>query len=547
MKRLVVLVAWLLSMTFLATARAVPLLDYVGADRCAHCHEQEAQLWRGSHHDLAMVEAMEQSVLGDFNDAEFTAHEVTSRFYRKDGEFRVRTDGPDGGLQDYEISYTFGWYPLQQYLVEFPNGRLQSLDIAWDTRPQEEGGQRWFHLYPDEPMDHDHPLHWTGREQTWNYQCAECHSTHLEKNYDLSTDSYKTTWSGIDVACEACHGLGSKHVAWAEATAADPAAERDANKGLVIELADRDAAVWDIDSQIGKPRRSTPRTSHTEIELCARCHARRGQIWDDYEYGKPLYNTHRLALLDEHLYFPDGQIKDEVYVYGSFIQSRMYAAGVTCTDCHEPHSLKLRAEGNGVCATCHVSTRYDTPAHHHHPKDSASSACTACHMPQRNYMVIDARADHSLRVPRPDLSEALGTPNACNSCHRDKTSAWAAAALEGWYPDSPHRGPHFGQALHAGQSNGPQAADQLLALSADRKQPGIARASALDQLREHAQPGQLMTVQRLLADDDALVRAAAMRWLELTDLRTRVDQGWTLLDDPVRTARLEAAPANCSR
>jgi tetratricopeptide (TPR) repeat protein len=530
----------LITLVWFATAAAASP-DYVGVDRCAQCHQREAELWRGSHHDLAMTDATEQTVLGDFDNAEFSAQGVSSRFYRKDDDFLVRTDGPDGRLHDYKIRYTFGWYPLQQYLIEFPDGRLQSLGIAWDTRPREEGGQRWFHLYPDEVMNHNHPLHWTGREQTWNYQCAECHSTHLEKNYDLATDSYQTSWSEIDVACEACHGPGSNHVAWAAAAAADPAAERDANKGLVIDFADRDAAVWQTDPQTGKPQRSKPRTSHTQIELCARCHARRGQIWDDYEYGKPLYNTHRLALLEEQLYFPDGQIKDEVYVYGSFIQSRMYAAGVTCTDCHEPHSLKLRAEGNGVCATCHFPSRYDTPAHHHHPEDSQSSACIACHMPQRNYMVIDARADHSLRVPRPDLSEALGTPNACNACHSHKTAAWAAEVLERWYPDSSHRGPHFGQALHAGHSNSPQAPEHLLALAADRKQPGIARATALDRLQDHAQPEQLMTVQRLLSDDDALVRAAAVRWLELADLRTRVDQGWTLLDDPARTVRLEAA------
>jgi tetratricopeptide (TPR) repeat protein len=541
MRRLLLSLAPLMSLIWFGAAAAAANPDYVGVDRCAQCHQREAELWRGSHHDLAMTDASDQTVLGDFDNAEFSAHGVTSRFYRKDNAFRVRTDGPDGKLHDYTIRYTFGWYPLQQYLIEFPNGRLQSLGIAWDTRPEEQGGQRWFHLYPDEAMAYTHALHWTGREQTWNYQCAECHSTNLEKNYDLATDSYQTTWSEIDVACEACHGPGSKHATWAEAVNKGAADDSNATKGLMIDLADRDGASWSADPRTGKPRRSKARASHTQIELCARCHSRRGQIWADYEYGKPLYNTHRLALLDEHLYFPDGQIKDEVYVYGSFVQSRMYAAGVTCKDCHEPHSLKLRAEGNQVCATCHLPSRYDTTAHHHHPEESLSSACSACHMPQRNYMVIDARADHSLRVPRPDLSEALGTPNACNACHADKPAAWAAQALERWYPDSRHRGPHFGEMLRAAQTNSPQAAERLLALAADRKQPGIARATALDRLRDHARPQQLMTVQRLLNDDDALVRAAAVRWLELTDLQTRVDQGWALLEDPSRTVRLEAA------
>jgi len=340
------------------------------------------------------------------------------------------------------------------------------------------------------------------------------------------------------VACEACHGPGSQHVAWAETSQTGKA---DASKGLVVELADRDGGTWSTDPQTGKPRRSEPRASHSEIEVCARCHSRRGQIWADYEFGKPLYNTHRLAVLDQQLYFPDGQIKDEVYVYGSFIQSRMYAAGVTCHDCHEPHSLKLRAAGDSLCTRCHLAARYATERHHRHPQGSPGSACTACHMPQRTYMVIDERADHSLRVPRPDLSETLNTPNACNGCHTDRSAAWAVKTLADWYPDSQHRGPQFGEALAAAQRNAADAGARLLALAADQDQPAIARATALDVAATRARPQDLMTVQRLLADDNALVRAAALRWLENTDLRTRVDQAWPLLDDPARSVRLEAA------
>ena len=533
------LVATLILFGLLAgTAVAAPA--FVGSKQCIECHEAEAKAWRGSHHDLAMAEASEGKVLGDFDDAEFTAHGVTSRFYRKDADFFVRTDGPDGALHDYRIAYTFGWYPLQQYLIEFPNGHIQALGIAWDSRSKEEGGQRWFHLYPNEQMDFRHPQHWTARDQTWNYQCAECHSTDLKKHYDVANDSYKTSWSEINVACEACHGPASGHVSWAQAAAKDPNKKADADKGLVVDLADRDDATWPIDAETGKPRRSLPRTKHVQIQLCARCHSRRGQIWEDYTYGKPLGDSHRLSLLDEHLYFPDGQIKDEVYVYGSFIQSKMYAAGVTCSNCHDPHSLKLRAEGNAVCATCHLPTRYDTPAHHHHKSSGEGAACTACHMPQRVYMVNDLRADHSMRVPRPDLSAGLGTPNACNGCHADKSTEWAVDAVAGWYPDSTHRGPHFGEVLQAAANGAPDAADRLLAVAADKAESGIVRATAVDRLRAVAQSQQLFTIQRLLADDDPLVRGAAARFLETTDVRTRVDQGWLLMDDPDRTVRLEA-------
>ena len=514
--------------------------DYIGGGRCAQCHETEIKAWRGSHHDLAMAEANTETVLGNFNNVEFTAHGITSRFYRKNGKYYVHTDGPDGKMHDYAIRYTFGWYPLQQYLIELPRGHVQSLGLAWDSRSKEEGGQRWFHLYPEEKLDYRNRLHWTQREQTWNYQCAECHSTNLQKNYQIETDSYQTTWSEIDVACEACHGPGSQHVDWAEQAKQNPAIKKESDKGLVVDLADRDGATWTIDAKSGKPRRSKPRDNHTQIELCAHCHSRRGQIWDNYEYGKPLGNTHRLALLDEHLYYPDGQIKEEVYVYGSFIQSHMYQEGVTCSDCHEPHSLQLRAKGNALCSRCHLPARYDTQAHHHHEAGTAGAACTNCHMPQRNYMVIDARADHSMRVPRPDLSVKLGTPNACTACHADKNAEWATKAVTEWYPASHYRGPHYGETLHAAVTRSPDAAKHLATLATDTSQPGIARATAIDYLRNYAELQQLSLIQTLLTDKEPLIRAAAVRFLEVTDLRTRVDQGWLLLDDPDRLVRLDA-------
>jgi tetratricopeptide (TPR) repeat protein len=526
---------------------------YVGAAVCGDCHQAEFESWQGSHHQLAMTEASADTVLGDFDDAEIEVHGVKSRFFKRDGEFFVHTDGPGGELRDFPIRYTFGWYPLQQYLIEFPGGRLQALGLAWDSRPREQGGQRWFHLYPDPdadpPMDHRNLLHWTAADQTWNYQCADCHSTDLQKRYDAEQDTYDTRYAEINVACEACHGPGGRHVEWAklekagqsEATAAIDAAGR----GLLVDLKDRDGGVWRIDPDSGKPERSIPRSPeggpYAQTETCARCHSRRGRIWDELVPGAPLHQGFRLALLEPALYFADGQIKDEVFVHGSFMQSRMYHQGVVCGDCHEPHSLSLLAEGNAVCARCHVAARYDTPEHHHHQHGSLGAACVACHMPQRFYMVVDERADHSLRVPRPDLSVKIGTPNACNGCHQDQDAAWAAGAVESWYPESTYRGGHFGEALAASDSNAPDAARRLLAVAGDPTQPAIARASALDRLHDRAGPAALMTVQRLLADPQPLVRAQAVRSLERADLQTRVELAWPLLSDPARTVRLEAA------
>jgi len=525
-----------------ASPAAAPMPGYAGSASCTDCHATEARLWRGSHHDLAMAEPSEETVLGDFDDAELTAHGITSRFFRNDGGWFVRTDGQDGELHDYRIAYTFGWTPLQQYLIELPGGRLQALGLAWDSRPAEAGGQRWFHLYPDEAdMGPDHPLHWTGRDQTWNYQCAECHSTGLVKGYDLASDSYQTSWAEIDVACEACHGPAARHVSQARAAATGNTCAWTEDMGLAMDFADRDGATWLIDPDTGLPRRSVPRTKHMETELCARCHSRRGQISQDYVHGKPLGDTHLLSLLEPGRYWADGQILDEVFVHGSFLQSRMYAAGVTCSDCHDPHSLQLKQPGDLVCAQCHPVQRYAAATHHHHEPESAGASCIGCHMPQRTYMVVDDRADHSLRIPRPDLTLEIGTPNACNGCHMDQTADWAQTAITTWYGTGTSDTPHYGQAIHAGRSGTPDASEHLLALATDNAQPAIARATALDLMHSDPRPEQLQAMPALLTDPDPLVRTAALHWLALTEPEIRYQLGWPLVDDPVRSVRLEAA------
>ena len=250
---------------------------YVGREVCTRCHGEQEARWRGSHHDLAMQETTAETVLGDFDGAEFRYAGTTTTFFRDGDRFLVRTDGPDGELTDFEIAYVFGVEPLQQYLVAFPDGRYQALSVVWDARPAEAGGQRWYHLYPDDAVDHDDPLHWTGVHQNWNQQCAECHSTDLRKGYDPAADAYRTTWEEIDVSCEACHGPGSVHADWAARVEAGEA-EGDPAAGLAVDLADSSGGVWEIDAATGIAARTAPRSSRAEVETCGRCHARRSPI-----------------------------------------------------------------------------------------------------------------------------------------------------------------------------------------------------------------------------------------------------------------------------
>ncbi len=487
---------------------------FIGAAECASCHQHENELWLGSHHQLAMQRAGDSTVLGDFNHANFDNNGVRSSFFRDGSKFIVRTDGPDGALHDYEIGYTFGVYPLQQYLIAMPGGRLQALGIAWDTRPRENGGQRWFFLYPGQKITARDSRHWTGIDQNWNYMCADCHSTNLRKNYDARTRTFSTSYSEIDVSCEACHGPGSEHVAWAKKQG--DWQRLSANEGLTIALDERKGVAWPIDPATGNARRSPARQSEREIETCARCHARRGEIHEDYVHGQPVGDDYRVALLDEDHYFPDGQIKEEDYEYGSFSQSKMFHAGVTCSDCHEPHSSKLRAPGNGVCAQCHSAQKYDSPAHHFHKVGSAGARCVECHMPTRTYMVVDARRDHSIRIPRPDLSVKLGTPNACTNCHTDKAAQWASDSVNKWYRHTPDGFQHFAETLNAGSMGAPGAQQSLERLVADLEQPAIARATALSMLATFVPPATDEAVRAGVRDDWSLVRRASAHALSNT-------------------------------
>ncbi len=493
--------------------------EFVGAERCATCHRKEYDDWTGSDHQMAMAVASEATVRGDFDDAVFEGDGISARFYRRDRRYYVYTQGPDGEMGEFEIRYTFGYEPLQQYLVPFPGGRLQCLTIAWDA---ERG--KWFSLYPDRKISPDDWLHWTRGGQNWNGMCAECHSTNLRKGFDPATKTFRTTWSEINVSCEACHGPGSRHVAWAEVP---PMARSEAeNCDLVMRTGDL--------------------SSRDLVDLCAPCHSRRTEL-GDYDHTSPqLLDFQVPSLLEEGLYYADGQILEEVYVYGSFVQSKMYHNDVRCSDCHDVHTLKLKAEGNDLCLQCHEGDVYDRYEHHFHQKvyegkPSDGALCVKCHMPESTYMVVDERADHSIRVPRPDLTLEIGVPNACgqSGCHDDETVEWTIEHYREWYGKA--RKPHYGTVLAAGRRGDPGAEAGLIRLAGDELYPAIVRATALSLLGGYGGEASQAAFRRALADEDALVRYTAAEHVSAADPGGWVDLLAPLLLDPVRAVRTMAA------
>ena len=507
--------------------------SYVGNAACSGCHEQATAEWAGSHHDLAMQEATPETVLGDFSNATFDYFGVTTTFSQEGDTFFIKTDNAAGELETYPVAYVFGVEPLQQYLLPMDGGRLQALSIAWDSRSANEGGQRWYHLYPDENVPAGDPLHWTGGFFNWNTSCAECHSTDVEKRYDAVNDRFDTHYEQIDVGCEACHGPGSEHALLAAAGTLSPA-----QTGFEMSLKARGTWQWAEGADIAQ--RSERLTSNHQIDSCARCHARRGTL-GEYHPGKPLLDTHRLAIVEEPLYWPDGQIREEVYVYGSFIQSKMHQAGVACTNCHNPHSNQLVAEGNGVCAQCHLASTYDNPTHHRHQIAAAGSACVDCHMPSQLYMGVDSRRDHSMRIPRPDLSMSTGAPNACNQCHSDQSADWAYSALADWGVTFTDRRNHPARAVHAAGRGDIRAAPVLLDTANDTGATGMQRASAITHLGRLL-PEQLMPSLPLwLGSRDPLIRLAAAEAIGQLPPEQRQALLRPLSQDPVLAVRMMSA------
>jgi predicted CXXCH cytochrome family protein len=513
-------------------AQAQDSAGYAPASSCLGCHAEQAKSWRDSDHDWAMRPANENSVLGDFSGARFAEAGVEARFLRKGKEFFVHTEGEDGKPANFRVLYTFGHYPLQQYLVALSGGRLQALTVAWDNRAKAEGGQRWFSLYPGQRFAPNDPLHWTGRYQNWNAMCADCHSTNLLKNYDDKTDSFASTWHEQNVGCQGCHGPGQAHLDWTAK-----------NKQRVSQASAKSFGLQVDFKAIG---------SQGLVEQCSYCHSRRQSLGLGQQPGKPLLDAALPATLRAGIYHPDGQIDGEAYEYGSFTQSKMFVAGVSCIDCHDPHSTRVKVEGNGLCLQCHQeqpparfpslqAKRYDSPEHHHHERGSAGAQCVNCHMPSKTYMVIDPRRDHSFRRPRPDLADKTASPDACTTCHQEKSPAWAAKTIESWFGQTP-RTPHYGESFHQVRNGIGDPLALLSNLIKDMGKPAIVRASAAEQLSEFGAPA-VPSLRQALKDQSPLVRAYAAGGFSSETPVERARLLVPLLDDPNLAVRDEAIRA----
>jgi len=497
---------------------------YVGSETCGNCHAAAFANWQPSHHAAAMAAPSPDNVKGDFNESRATFHGISSLFSNTtEGGHQVETEGA-AGREQFNVVYTFGTTPLQQYLLDTGKGRLQAFNVAWDDRPAAAGGQRWFHLQPDESISPDSPFFWTRHLQNWNTRCADCHSTAVERGFDSATGQYNTRFAEISVGCEACHGPGGDHVK-------NPMSAPMIRTGAKLNWSFR------AGEAIAVP---AGQASNAEIDMCGGCHSRRDVI-SEITPGTVFADQYQLAPPVPPLYHLDGQILDEVFVLGSFMQSRMHAAGVTCSNCHEPHSGELRAEGNGLCAQCHSSSVYDTLTHLGHERGQPGSQCVDCHMPATTYMQVDDRRDHSFQIPSPQLTRDLDVPNACSNCHADRSPEWLLTQRAFPIPNP------YAYLLNDIQQQAPGVIQRVSAFSRDPDQVAIRKAALIRQAGLSGTRGLASLLAEQRGSSSAEIRAAVAAASPAVAPREQIVLLNQLAQDPVRAVRLETARAIATR
>ena len=499
--------------------QSLAFAKYAGSKSCRECHAAAFDLWQGSDHQLAERLPDPKMDREAFDPArEFKHPSLTSDISSEEDRFLIATLGLSGEKESFEVERVIGETPLRQYLVKFPRGLLQAVDLSHDPHKNE-----WFNVFGDEDRLAGEWGHWTGRGMNWNTQCASCHNTRLRKNYDETTDSYLTAMAEMSVGCEACHGPMKAHVDWrkeyGETTDKDPT------------LRKFDNTQW--------------------LAACGKCHSRRTELTGDFTPGDRYLDHFSHVIPDESgIYYADGQVRDENYVLTSFLGSKMHHAGVSCMDCHEPHSTKTLQPGNALCMRCHTGTypnspKIDPPTHTHHTLNGEGGQCVNCHLPQTTYMQRDKRRDHGFTIPDPLLTKEHGIPNACNRCHADKDTDWAVAAVEKWYGprmDRPTR--KRARTIALAREGAAGSRDNLLQLLREEKTP-FWKAVATEVLYPWTNDPEVATVLLgNLSHTNALLRGTTARTLgslaRQNNFQVNAAIG-KLLDDPIRKVRVDAA------
>ncbi|MCW8865924.1 MAG: multiheme c-type cytochrome [Colwellia sp.] len=508
----------------------------IANQQCTVCHQEQQHNWQQSDHAKSMAIADEKSVLANFNNTKAEHYGQKAHFFIEGKEYKA-TISYDDKSTTYAVKYTFGFFPLQQYLVNTGKGKLQVLPFAWDTRKKSDGGQRWYHNYSHEEIRPEDRLHWQQPLQNWNGMCADCHSDGLVRNYNVEKNSFATQWDNINVGCLSCHGDMSNH---ANSNKKNASKSKPRNVTQDITSSRHPTGQWLRSLGDKTAKWQGEKRDNTFMDTCFACHSLRAPLTDGIDAKKPFLDQFTPQLLAAPMYHADGQIKEEVYVYGSFLQSKMFAQGVSCLDCHDKHTMKLKAEGNGLCLQCHGPEVYNVKEHHQHENNSTGAQCVNCHMPDNRYMGVDDRRDHSFKIPRPDLSISFNTPNACTQCHEEKSNEWAVEQLNTWHGKAEIllTSKKDFMALSSGQGIN---LEQHLHIIADEKLDVITRATAIQLLSYTTQTLTAEVLAPYLSHEEDLLRLSAASVATLLAPAERVKLVSPLLSDTYKAVRVAAA------
>jgi tetratricopeptide (TPR) repeat protein len=452
--------------------------------------------------------------------ADIVVGQGSYRFVATDKGGEVRETSLSGA-RAYPVEHVMGGKNVYYLLTPLERGRLQVLPIAYDVRrgkwfDTSASGMRHFENTPETPVDWRDPLY------TFNTSCYGCHVSQLSTNYDLETDTYRTTWSEPGINCETCHGPSSEHIRVCREAAPG---QRPQDLKIII------------------TSKFTPEQHNAS---CSSCHAKASVLTRSYRPGEPFFNYFDLVTLENPDYYPDGRDLGENYTYTGWRMNRCAAASsLHCVRCHTSSGRNRFAgdKANDACLPCHEARVRNAAAHTHHKPDGEGNKCISCHMPKTEFANM-VRSDHSFRPPMPRATIEFRSPNACNICHKDRDAAWSDRQVRRWYGDDyQNKALRPARLVAAARNRDWSRLPDMLAYIADPRH-GEIYATSLIRLLSLSRDGRLWPVlEAAMRDRSPLVRAAAAGALGGHLTASTVNVLAAATRDEVRLVRLRAAGA----
>jgi predicted CXXCH cytochrome family protein len=608
--------------------------DYLGSRACARCHQTDFEQWERSLHLRMTKPVAEATVVGDFSDGTRLAdHGRSFVFSRSSGRPTMTVTYGKGPTETFQVDYTLGAKRYQGYLSKLADGRIYVLPAFWHIE-----SKRWLDWKEITPIpDGAHDL-----RQIWNTNCFNCHATNLAQGFDVSTRRYETTWTEMGIGCEACHGPGRPHVElmdeWEKNPASKPAYDNSAKNrdlsGLLKIFSPRSAS----------PRQTYDTCAYCHgNKQNVFLGFRGGDRYEDY--ALPFLISAPIPANDfQGEFWPDGRPNRFNRPQALTISGCFKAGAAVCTSCHvahgsrNPFSLKLNItqgrNGDLLCTQCHGSLKpslmqggtlvppgkvvedgtlvppakvaeggtlvppaaqtvgpradaavplrdADIEAHTFHKAASAGSRCISCHMSDVNWRLLIRRRDHTFQAPVPEMTAAMGVPNACTTCHDNRSPEWAARQMDQWWGNAERRKAAVALAdtMYRAGSGDATVLPALARLAIDRSQGVLIRASAVEFMQQLARgtagssgadaqsqtsfgdtavaatkrppnkpvvlsPPQINALIGAASDPEPMVRAHAVVALLATGDRDRiVTPILARLIDPARVVRARAAEA----